>query len=115
MRYLVIAMIFFAVIGGAPAANAEVSDADAFRARVAACKTENCLANVAHLFSALHSRKMTIHHARGEYRKSLEESMDLDRAQLHDPDIFVMIEDGRWAAMTEREKVEYINSHWRKK
>jgi hypothetical protein len=104
----------FAVLLFASNVFAETSDADAFRARLAACKTDGCRTNVEHVFGIVvqHTRMLELVYFKDNERARVEAQLKKLRAQLHDPNIFTMMEDGRWKAMSMREQAEYIKKNW---
>ena len=90
------------------------SDMQAFKERVAECKTHGCLVNVSHLYFNLHGSMYALSEVPANYRdrKVMELEVARMRGQLHDPDIQAMFEDGRWNAKTEREKKEWTEKRW---
>ena len=89
------------------------SDETAFKERVAACNSEGCLVNVAHLYFSLWRGSHDLAQLNpGPYRKRAELEIARMRGQLHDPDIFQMMEDGRWDAMTEAQKQDWTRKRW---
>src|SRR3989338_1642583 len=83
-----------------------------FKKRIEACHTKNCLVDVLHIYQVLkdivfvferYSSSTTII----RQKRKMEAYINRLRGQLHEPEIFVMMEDGRWRAMTLREQKEW--------
>jgi hypothetical protein len=45
------------------------------------------------------------------WKRATKELSSMD-AQLHDADLFPMLEDGRWQAKSEAERHDYAKEHW---
>jgi hypothetical protein len=90
------------------------SDETAFKARVAACQTKSCTVNIAHLYLELHKLEGTLGRLEFTYprREGIKAEIAQIRAQLNDPEIQPMMEDGRWEAMSEAQKQEWARKRW---
>jgi hypothetical protein len=105
--------LLFLVSCIATPALAEENDEAAFKARVAACKTTGCLGNVAYLYTfILEDIRVISQLQAGPIRARREHELAYARAQLHDPELYPMMEDGRWHAMTEAQKQDWALKRW---
>ncbi len=88
-------LIIALLVASCVLATANELDDKQAKERIAACRTENCIKEVAGIYLLITSHDFN------------ETDKRAWRAQLYDPEIWKMMEDGRWDAMGEQQKHNY--------